>query len=334
MKKENKSVKPVSGINLVKFDLNDYRWLSLSILIVLGFAAVVFFHPLDSRPNPLIVSPTPAAGYNATPQVIANVTLVPTAVPTTSPSVSPAATATATAQPSSVPTLIPTATPTVAPTSTPTATPKPTATPLPTPTKKLNSVYTANVSLKAVVLPVTLFPGDSRKVFEYSGGSLYLPENLVSAGYAADGYYYYLLQFTDEPYKPRMDQLELIGAKFSWPVNENAFIIYANAPVYSAVRGMRDVNFTTQYISGFKIAEPLFYSEGTVRVKVLFFRGENEKSAIDAISTNFTGTIESTAPMQMLADAPDGEGYAIVSINASRLPDVANLTAVHWIQPA
>jgi hypothetical protein len=182
-------------------------------------------------------------------------------------------------------------------------------------------------------MPENLFPGDARKVFKYEKGELFLPQALIYSQYEPNTYNYYVLQFDGEPYPPRIEQLKLLQVKFSWPVKENAFIIYCNTATFTQAATYRDVGFTTPYHPAFKISEPLFYATGPVRVKASFFRGENEATATQAIAS-LGGNIESVNKMNALADAPGGEASTVFVIDAQKIPAIANLTAVHWLEKA
>ena len=150
---------------------------------------------------------------------------------------------------------------------------------------------------------------------------VHLPKNLCILSYPPEIEGYYVVQFRGPIYEEYKDQIRLLGAIVHDYIPENAFIVKMNESTREEVQNLEIVRWIGLYQPAYKMQPSLINSlnrTGDMPLTVLIFSGENMTDIANKIDSP-SGATATTSKIRILIDA-------------SKIPDIANIIGVQFIE--
>ena len=149
---------------------------------------------------------------------------------------------------------------------------------------------------------------------------VHLPKKLciLSYPYGTDGYY--IVQFKGPIYEEYTDQVRSLGGVIYSYIPKYAFIVKMNESVKERVQNLEVVRWVGLHQPAYKLRPYLLSEIGNLTLDIGIFDGEN--------TTDVINKIEALEGVVIVASG----NQIRVLINASRIPNIANIIGVEWIE--
>lgn len=156
--------------------------------------------------------------------------------------------------------------------------------------------------------------------YSSSNGTIRIPSNLYIHSYPLGVKGYYIVQFKGPIYEEYKAQVTSLGGELFGFIREHAFIVKMNNSTKSRVQKSDIVQWVGIYQPAYKIQPGLLNEKGDVILNIIIFSGEN--------ITEISHELESIDGMISVSS----EDFFKTRINASKIPKIANIYGVMWIE--
>ncbi|MCD6229954.1 MAG: hypothetical protein J7K00_04065 [Candidatus Diapherotrites archaeon] len=150
---------------------------------------------------------------------------------------------------------------------------------------------------------------------------IHIPKNLCVPSYSPEADGYYIVQFKGSVYDKDKNDIISLGGTMHGYIPEHAFIVKMSETAKNNVQNLDSVKWVGIYQPAYKMQPDLIDSldrTGNILLTVLVFSGEDKTDIADKINA-LGGTTTTTANIRTLIDA-------------SKIPEIANIIGVHFIE--